>query len=103
MGDMLKERGIPIVPDARPCQQFFQRSDNIAFARAGIPAHTLSTFNLHTDYHRPSDEPSKADIPHMTRVIRAAADAARILADGPAPKWHEGGRPQGRMPAPAGC
>jgi Zn-dependent M28 family amino/carboxypeptidase len=93
MGDMLKAAGIPIVPDPRPSQNFFERSDNIAFARAGIPAHTLSTFNLHTDYHRPSDEASRADIPHMTAVIRAAAAAVRLLGDGPAPQWHPGGRP----------
>jgi len=42
-----------VFPDARPAQSFFTRSDNIGFARRGIVAHTLSTFNLHTDYHRP--------------------------------------------------
>src|ERR1051325_5315251 len=56
MGDMLKAAGVPIVADARPCEGFFQRSDNIAFARLGIPAHTLSTFNLHRDYHQVTDE-----------------------------------------------
>lgn len=105
MGDMLKAAGIPIVADARPCEGFFQRSDNIAFARMGIPAHTLSTYNMHSDYHMVSDEPDRADIGHMTAVIRAAVNAARLLADGPAPKWHEGMRPpaQGRLPLPSGC
>ncbi|HEU4830257.1 MAG TPA: M20/M25/M40 family metallo-hydrolase [Gemmatimonadales bacterium] len=93
MGDMLKASGSPIVPDPRPSQNFFMRSDNIAFARLGIPAHTLSSFNLHQDYHRPSDEANAADIPHMTAVIRAAADMVRQLADGPRPEWHPGGRP----------
>src|SRR5688500_8098619 len=94
MGDFLKQYGIPIVPDPRPAQSFFTRSDNIRFARAGIPAHTLSTFNLHTDYHRPSDDVSKVDFPHMTAVIGAAVHATRLLADGPAPVWKQGGRPQ---------
>lgn len=93
MGDILKAAGSPIVPDPRPSQNFFMRSDNIAFARLGIPAHTLSSFNLHADYHRPSDEAESADIPHMTAVIRAAADMVRHLADGPRPEWHPGGRP----------
>ena len=93
MGDILKASGSPIVPDPRPSQNFFMRSDNIAFARLGIPAHTLSSFNLHQDYHRPSDEADAADIPHMTAVIRAAADMVRQLADGPRPEWHPGGRP----------
>jgi hypothetical protein len=93
MGDELKAAGIPIVPDPRPDQNFFQRSDNIAFARRGIPAHTLSTFNLHTDYHRPSDDVSKVDFEHMTEVIRAAVGAVRLLTDGPVPEWKPGGRP----------
>ena len=93
MGEALAANGIPIVPDMRPQQGFFQRSDNIAFARRGIVAHTLSTFNLHMDYHRPSDEWSKADFAHMAGVINAAARAARLLSDGPKPEWKAGGRP----------
>lgn len=95
MGEMLAAAGIPIVNDPRPDQNFFERSDNIAFARLGIPAHTLSSFNLHGDYHTPRDEASRIDYAHMTQVIRAAVRAARILADGPAPVWKPGGRPEG--------
>mgnify|MGYP006147477433 CR=1 FL=1 len=62
------------------------------------PAHTLSTFNLHADYHRPSDDVDKIDFTHMTEVVRAGARAARILVDGPKPDWKPGGRPA----APAG-
>ena len=93
MGDMLKTSGIPIVADPYPSFRFFERSDNIVFARMGIPAHTLSSYNLHTDYHKPSDDVDKVDFAHMTGVINAAVKAARILADGPAPQWKEGGRP----------
>lgn len=93
MGDQLKSHDIPIVADPRPQQRFFQRSDNIAFARRGIPAHTLSTFNLHDDYHRPSDDVDKVDFPHMTSVIKAAVRATRVLTDGPKPEWHEGMKP----------
>jgi len=93
MGEMLRAGGIPIVADPYPQMRFFERSDNIVFARMGIPAHTLSSYNLHRDYHQPSDDVSRVDFPHMTSVIRAAAAAARLLADGPAPVWKEGGRP----------
>jgi hypothetical protein len=93
MGDVLRDNGIPIVPDPRPAQNFFRRSDNFAFARIGIPAHTLSSYNLHTDYHRPSDEADAMDFDHMTSVISAAARAVRILADGARPDWHPGKRP----------
>jgi hypothetical protein len=90
MGAMLREAGIPIIPDPRPEQNFFQRSDNIAFAERGIPAHTLSSYNLHADYHEPSDEASRADPAHMAGVIAAAARAVALLADGPAPAWRPG-------------
>jgi Iap family predicted aminopeptidase len=93
MGATFAAAGLPIGPDRRPDEQFFQRSDNIAFANAGIPAHTLSTFNLHSDYHQPGDDASRIDYAHMTAVIRAAAAATRLLADGEAPRWNPGGRP----------
>ncbi|MDB4877129.1 MAG: peptidase [Gemmatimonadetes bacterium] len=104
MGDMLAVAGLPVVPDKRLCQGFFERSDNIAFARAGIPAHTLSTFDLHADYHRADDDARLADIPHMTGVIRAAVGAVDLLGNGPAPQWYDGRKPPavGRI-AMVGC
>lgn len=93
MGDALKAEGVPIVPDPRPAEDFFERSDNIAFAWRGIVAHTLSSYNLHADYHRPSDDAAHVDYAHMAKVIEAAVRAVRILADGPTPAWHDGGRP----------
>ena len=96
MGDMLRDAGSPIVPDPHPEMNFFMRSDNVPFAMAGIPAHTLSSYNLHTDYHRPSDEVNLVDFDHLTSVIDAAIQAARLLANGEKPRWHPGGRPQPR-------
>ncbi|HYD51634.1 MAG TPA: M20/M25/M40 family metallo-hydrolase [Gemmatimonadaceae bacterium] len=93
LGETLAARGIPLVADPRPQQNFFRRSDNYAFARAGIPAHTLSSFDLHPDYHRPSDEAARIDVAHMVRVIDAATRAVRLMADGDAPQWKPGGRP----------
>ena len=95
LGDQLRDGGIPIVPDRRPSQRFFERSDNIAFARMGIPAHTLSSFNLHADYHTVRDEAQYADPAHMARVIEAAAQAMLILANGARPSWHPNGQPLG--------
>ncbi len=51
---------------------------------------------MHTDYHTPADDVDKIDFAHMTQVIDAAAKAARLLADGAAPVWKEGGRPVAR-------
>lgn len=100
MGQMLRDSGIALVADPRPDQNFFQRSDNIIFAYQGVPAHTISSFNLHTDYHRPSDEARFADPAHMAAVINATARATRFLADGAAPAWLPGGRPERPQPRP---
>ena len=96
MGPMFAAAGLPIGPDKRPDQHFFERSDNIAYAEMGIPAHTMSSYNMHTDYHKPSDELSRVDFHHMTRVIQAGVKAVRILADGPVPHWNPGGQPAPR-------
>ena len=93
MGAMLARAHIAIVADPRPSQHFFERSDNIAFAERGIPAHTLSSFDLHADYHQPSDELSRIDFAHMTAVINSAVRAVQLLANGPLPVWNPGGRP----------
>jgi Zn-dependent M28 family amino/carboxypeptidase len=96
MGSTLKTAGILIVADPYPQYKFFERSDNIVFALKGIPAHTLSSYNLHQDYHAPTDEVSRIDFTHLTEIARAAYQAARLLADGAAPRWNPGGQPTPR-------
>ena len=93
MGEELSGAGLPVVADPRPEFRFFERSDNIVFALRGIPAHTLSSFGMHGDYHQPSDEVERIDFEHLTRVADLVARAARVLADGPRPTWKPGGRP----------
>ena len=93
MGELFDAAGIAVVPDPRPEMNFFMRSDNAPFAFRGIPAHTLSSYNMHEDYHRPSDEVDKVDFRHMTMVIDAAVRAAELLANGERVRWLPGGRP----------
>ena len=93
LGPRLAAAGVPVVADPHPDQHFFQRSDNFVFACLGIPAHTLSSFGLHTDYHAPSDELDRIDFAHLTTVVGAAVVAVRTLADGPAPAWKPGANP----------
>jgi hypothetical protein len=93
MGPTLAAAGVPVVADPRPAQNFFGRSDNIAFARMGIVAHTYSSFNLHGDYHTVNDETDKVDWAHMNALAAAAVQAVRILANGEIPVWDEGDRP----------
>ena len=71
LGSTLARLGALLVADPHPEENFFQRSDNYTLALRGVVAHTVSSFNLHSDYHRPSDELSKIDFPFMTRSIKS--------------------------------
>ena len=96
LGDAFVAAGLALQPDQRPEQHFFERSDNYAFARRGIVAQTLSSFNLHTDYHQVSDEADTLDYVHMEACVRASFGGARALANGDiSPEWKPGGRPEG--------
>jgi len=70
------------------------RSDNIALARQGIIAQTVSSFGLHTDYHQLSDEIKTIDFAHMTAAIQSMEGPVRWLADTTwKPTWNPGGKP----------
>jgi hypothetical protein len=98
MGERLTAAGLPVVDDPRPEFRFFERSDNIVFAMRGIPAHTLSSFGMHQDYHKPSDEVERIDFAHLEQAADVIIRATRILADGPPVSWRPGGRPTPATP-----
>ena len=94
LGPELVRRGASLVADARPEQRFFQRSDNYALALQGVIAHTISSFGMHTDYHRPSDDLSKIDFPFMTRSLNSLVEPIKWLANSTfRPAWVPGQAP----------
>jgi Zn-dependent M28 family amino/carboxypeptidase len=93
----IEEQGISISADLRPEENFFERSDNYAFAVRGIVAQTFSTYNMHSDYHKVGDEWQTLDYEHMETATREAYRIARLVADGAIdPAWLPGGKPRGR-------
>ena len=97
LGPAFAEKGIDVVADQRLDQNFFMRSDNIVFVQKGIVGQTLSTYNLHEDYHQPTDDADALDYEHMQACARAGYQAARLLSDGVvSPEWNEGEPPQRR-------
>jgi len=82
LGPEWEQAGLAISRDMRPEQHFFERSDNIAFVRRGIVGQTLSSFNLHEDYHQVSDEADTLDYRHMEIGVRSSLEAVRMIADG---------------------
>lgn len=94
LGAELRAAGVAVQPDPRPEERFFSRSDNFAFARRGVVAQTLSSYDLHQDYHQPSDELERLDLGHMERAARLAWRAVERVTSGALdPRWHPGGAP----------
>ena len=94
LGPELARNGAALVADPHPQQRFFQRSDNYPLALRGVIAHTISSFGLHTDYHRPSDDVSKIDFPFMTRSLNSLVKPIRWLANSNfRPAWLPGQAP----------
>lgn len=66
-----KLQGVRIYKHAKFSDEFFERSDNEALAKQGIPAHTVSVAYEFPDYHALGDEPAKLDYRNLTAVVRA--------------------------------
>ena len=101
LGEEFRALGVPVVADPRLEQRFFERSDNYAFARRGVVAQTLSTFEpeVHKDYHGVDDELEKLDLDHMALAVRASLPAVNALASGKlTPQWNPGGDPSKAQP-----
>jgi hypothetical protein len=94
LGPELAKHGAALVADPHPSEHFFQRSDNYALARSGIIAHTVSSFGLQPQYHRPDDDIAHIDFAHMTHAILSMESPVRWLADTDwKPSWNPGGKP----------
>ncbi len=71
---------------------WYFRSDHLPYARAGIPSIFFTTL-LHPDYHTPSDEADRIDIPKLTKMTKwiyatgweAANASVRPKLDAPQP------------------
>jgi aminopeptidase YwaD len=94
LGPELARQGASLVADPHPEQNFFQRSDNYPLALRGVIAHTISSFGLHTDYHRVSDEVGKIDFPFMTRSLNSLVKPIQSFANSRfRPTWLPGKQP----------
>jgi hypothetical protein len=88
LGPAWNRAGLSIARDMRPEQHFYERSDNIAFVRRGIIGQTISSYNLHQDYHQVGDEADTLDYRHMETGLRTSFAAVSMLADGRlTPAW----------------
>ena len=89
--------GLTAIDDPAPEQGLFDRSDNVHFARKGIPAPTFSmgftAFNAEITkyYHQAGDEPDTLDFGYLEKFFRAYVMAGRLIGNHPeTPVWTAG-------------
>lgn len=92
-----KAFGLTVFADPAPEQGLFDRSDNVSFAKEGIPAPQFTPgfkeFNadLMKNYHQVSDNPETIDFNYLLKFCQAYTYASRLIADRKiAPMWSAG-------------
>jgi hypothetical protein len=97
LSDAAAAAGLSIIADPAPEQGLFDRSDNVSFARMGVPALTLSpgfdSFDAEIQkyYHQVTDEADSIDFDYLYKYCRTFVEAARNIANMEGrPVWKEG-------------
>ena len=92
-----KTYGLNVGGDPDPKEGFFERSDQVSFARKGIPAIKLQPGLARMDdeirqyYHRAADEVSSLDLDYLTKFYRVFVTAVSSLAnEKQRPAWKAG-------------
>ncbi len=81
--------GVKVVKDEANSDSYYARSDNQAFADAGVPSHTLSVGYMFPEYHQPGDEWQKIDYGNLANIARTIALGVYRVADSETtPKWN---------------
>jgi Zn-dependent M28 family amino/carboxypeptidase len=89
--------GLNVGGDPDPKENFFERSDQVSFARKGIPAIKLQPGLARMDdeirkyYHRQADEVSSLDFQYLTKFYKTFVTAVQLLANRTQrPAWKPG-------------
>jgi Zn-dependent M28 family amino/carboxypeptidase len=85
------ECGVQVVNDRKRGDEYFERSDNISFSRAGMPSTTVSVSYEFPDYHGLGDEWPKISYNNMQQVACGIAVGVLSIANLPdPPHWNSG-------------
>src|SRR5690606_533823 len=89
--------GLQANENPAPEDNLFDRSDNVSFAKKGIPAPTFSlgfrsfSGKASEHYHQPSDEAHSLDYDYLEKFFKAYILAGRLIANNPkTPFWVKG-------------
>jgi hypothetical protein len=92
MGRLFQRAGLTFglnVYQDKNSARYFNQSDNVSFARFGIPDNTICTAFEFPDYHGLKDEWPKIDYTSMAKVDRVVGAVAWYLAESPMPpEWN---------------
>ncbi len=97
ISEAVSEFGLKAIPDPAPEQGLYDRSDNVNFAKKGIPAPTFSLgFTSFDDqinkyYHKAGDQFESLDLDYVTLYWKSFILAAQNIANNPErPIWMAG-------------
>ncbi len=89
--------GLTAIDDPAPEQGLFDRSDNVHFAKKGIPAPTFSLgftafdAEINKYYHQVTDNPDTLDYDYLVKFFKSYVLACRLIANDPeTPFWVKG-------------
>ena len=89
--------GLEAIEDPAKEQGLFDRSDNVNFAKKGVPAPTFSMgFRAFDEeigkyYHQPSDHADNLDYTYLTKFFKSYVYSCRLIANDPSiPFWRAG-------------
>jgi hypothetical protein len=87
MADAAKSAGVNVYT-RKDADDYFDRSDNYAFAQFGIVSHTIAVAFEYPDYHAPGDTPDKIDYQNLAKVDRGVAEGVLAVANSARPpRW----------------
>ena len=82
--------GVPVTGHPKFSAMYFVASDNLFFARAGVPAHTICTAFEYPDYHQIGDTADKLDYVNMAKIVKlSAATVVDIANTDQRPQWNK--------------
>ncbi len=79
--------GLKAIRDNMPQEGLFDRSDNVNFAKKGVPAPTFSlgitAFDntINTYYHQPADGPNTLDYDYLVKFFKSYVYACRLIGN----------------------
>lgn len=95
--EAVKSAGLEVFPNPSPEQGLYDRSDNVSFARKGVPAINMAPGITGFDeqiskyYHQVADEAESIDFQYFTKWCQAFANLATLVGNAEKkPTWQTG-------------